>query len=175
MKILYICIILLLEPENGEIGGFCFAQIFSRLTIPVYNDRLEIIYCNRPIIVKVLGDTYMVRIFESEYRFMCILWEKEPLASPQLVKECNERLGWKKSTTYTVIKKLTDKGIIKSENTIVQSLVTKEEADRVASNELLERTHQGNVPDFLAAFLKDRKLSQEDVQRIKKLIEEAEE
>ena len=117
----------------------------------------------------------MVRIFESEYRFMCILWEKEPLASPQLVKECNERLGWKKSTTYTVIKKLTDKGIIKSENTIVQSLVTKEEADRVASNELLERTHQGNVPDFLAAFLKDRKLSQEDVQRIKKLIEEAEE
>lgn len=117
----------------------------------------------------------MVRIFESEYRFMCILWEKEPVASPELVKECNEQLGWKKSTTYTVIKKLTDKGIIKSENTIVQSLVTKEEADRAASNELLERTHQGNVPDFLATFLKDRKLSQEDVQRIKKLIEKAEE
>ena len=117
----------------------------------------------------------MVKIFESEYRFMCILWEKEPVASPELVKKCSKQLGWKKSTTYTVIKKLIDKGIIKSENTIVQSLVTKEEADRAASNELLERTHQGNIPDFLAAFLKDRKLSQEDVQRIKKLIEEAEE
>lgn len=69
--------------------------------------------------------------------------------SPELVKLCNQKFGWKKSTTYTVIKKLVDKGIIKNENTIVESLVSKEEIDRQASDELLERTCQGNVPSFL--------------------------
>lgn len=117
----------------------------------------------------------MEKIFESEYRFLCILWEQEPVSSPELVKLCNQEFGWKKSTTYTVIKKLVDKGIIKSANTIVESLVTKEEVDRQASDELLERTYQGNVPSFLAAFLKDRKLSREEAERIKKMIEEASE
>lgn len=117
----------------------------------------------------------MEKIFESEYRFICILWEHEPVSSPELVKLCNQEFGWKKSTTYTVIKKLADKGIIRNENTIVESLVSKEEVDRQASDELLERTCQGNVPSFLAAFLKDRKLSKEEAERIKKMIEDASE
>ncbi len=117
----------------------------------------------------------MEKIFESEYRFLCILWEHEPVSSPELVKLCNQEFGWKKSTTYTVIKKLADKGIIRNENTIVESLVNKEEVDRQASDELLERTCQGNVPSFLAAFLKDRKLSKEEAERIKKMIEDASE
>jgi transcriptional repressor, copY family len=117
----------------------------------------------------------MEKVFESEYRFLCILWENEPVSSPELVKLCNQKFGWKKSTTYTVIKKLVDKGIIKNENTIVESLVSKEEIDRQASDELLERTCQGNVPSFLAAFLKDRKLSKDEAERIKKMIEEASE
>lgn len=115
----------------------------------------------------------MRKIFESEYHFLQILWELEPVASPELVKLCNERLGWKKSTTYTVIKKLTEKGIVQSEKTIVTSLVKKEEADREASEELLERTCQGNIPAFLATFLRDRKLTREEVERMKKMIEEA--
>lgn len=115
----------------------------------------------------------MEKIFESEYRFLSILWENEPIASPKLVQLCNEQLGWKKSTTYTVIKKLADKGIVKSENTIVSSLVAKEEVDRQESEELLWRTSQGNVPAFLAAFLKDRKLSKSDVERIRQIIDEA--
>lgn len=115
----------------------------------------------------------MEKIFESEYRFLCILWEHEPLESPELVKLCAEKLGWKKSTTYTVIKKLSSKGIVQSENTIVRSLVTKEEVDRQASDELLERTCHGNVPAFLAAFLKDRKLSKKDIAHITKIIEDA--
>lgn len=114
----------------------------------------------------------MDKIFESEYRFLCILWENEPISSPKLVQLCNEQLGWKKSTTYTVIKKLAEKGMVKSENTIVSALITKEEADRQESEELLQRTAQGNVPAFLAAFLKDRKLSKADVERIRQLIEE---
>lgn len=117
----------------------------------------------------------MEKVFESEYRFLCILWEHEPVSSPELVKLCNQEFGWKKSTTYTVIKKLADKGIIRNENTIVESLVSKEEVDRQAGDELLERTCQGNVPSFLAAFLKDRKLSKEEAERIKKIIEDASE
>lgn len=117
----------------------------------------------------------MEKIFESEYRFLSILWEKEPIASPELVKLCNERLGWKKSTTYTVIKKLTDKGIVKSENTVVSALVTKDEVDKWQSEELLQRTSNGNIPLFLAAFLKDRKLSRADLDRIRQIIDEAEE
>lgn len=117
----------------------------------------------------------MERIFESEYRFLCILWEHEPIASPKLVSLCNEQLGWKKSTTYTVIKKLTDKGMVKSENTIVSALVSKSDIDRQESEELLQRTAQGNVPMFLAAFLKDRKLSKEDIAHIRQLIDNVEE
>lgn len=116
----------------------------------------------------------MEKIYESEYRFLSILWENEPIASPKLVELCNEQLGWKKSTTYTVIKKLTDKGIVKSENTIVSALAAKEEVDRQESEELLQRTSKGNVPAFLAAFLKDRKLSKSDVDRIRQIIDETE-
>lgn len=115
----------------------------------------------------------MEKIFESEYRFLRILWEQEPVTSPELVKLCNERLGWKKSTTYTVIKKLEEKGIVKNEKTVVRTLVTKEEADRQAGEELLERTCQGNIPAFFAAFLKDRKLTEEEAGELRKLIDEA--
>ena len=117
----------------------------------------------------------MERISEGEYRFLSILWEREPIASPELVKCCNEQLGWKKSTTYTVIKKLTDKGIVKSENTVVTSLITKEAVDKCQREELLQRTSKGNIPAFLAAFFKDRKLSKADIERIRQLIESVEE
>lgn len=116
----------------------------------------------------------MDKIHEGEYRFLNILWENEPVSSPNLVKLCNEQLGWKKSTTYTVIKKLIDKGIVKNENTIVTALVTKEEVDRQDSEELLQRTSKGNIPAFFAAFLKDRKLSREDAERIRQIIDQME-
>ncbi len=115
----------------------------------------------------------MQKVHESEYRFLRILWEQEPVTSPELVKLCNERLGWKKSTTYTVIKKLSKKGIVKSEKTVVEALMTKEEVDRQAGEELLERTCQGNIPAFFAAFLKDRKLTEDEVEKLRKLIDEA--
>lgn len=116
----------------------------------------------------------MEKVYEGEYRFLNILWENEPVSSPRLVQLCNEQLGWKKSTTYTVIKKLIDKGIVKNENTIVTALVTKEEVDRQDSEELLQRTSKGNIPAFFAAFLKDRKLSREDVEHIRQIIDQME-
>ena len=117
----------------------------------------------------------MERISDGEYRFLDILWEDEPIASPELVKRCNVQLGWKKSTTYTVIKKLIGKGVVQNENTIVSALVSKDEVDRWQSEELLQRTSKGNVPAFLAAFLKDRKLSGEDIKRIRTMIDQIEE
>ena len=115
------------------------------------------------------------KVFEGEYRFLSILWETEPIASPELVKLCNDNLGWKKSTTYTVIKKLADKGMVKNENTMVSALVTKAEVDKWQSEELLQRTSKGNIPVFLAAFLKDRKLSKAEIDSIRRIIDEAEE
>lgn len=117
----------------------------------------------------------MEKVFESEYRFLCILWETEPINSTELVRLCREKLGWKKSTTYTVIHKLSEKHIVKNEKATVTTLVSKEEVDRQESEELLQRTSKGNVPDFLATFLKDRKLTREDVQKIMRIIEEADE
>ena len=116
----------------------------------------------------------MEKIYEGEYRCLNILWENEPIASPKLVQLCNEKLGWKKSTTYTVIKKLIDKGIVKNDNTIVSALVSKEEVDRQDSEELLQRTSKGNIPAFFAAFLKDRKLSREDAEHIRQIIDQME-
>ena len=110
-----------------------------------------------------------------EFAFAALIWDHEPLTSSQLVELCGERLGWKKSTTYTVIRKLSEKGIVKNEKTIVESLVKKDVVDRQAGDELLERTCQGNIPAFFAAFLKDRKLSGEEVARIRRIIDEAQE
>ena len=112
---------------------------------------------------------------EAENQLAQIIWEQEPVGSGQLVKLAAERLNWKKSTTYTVIKKLSDKRIVKNENTIVSSLVDKTEVDRQESEELLQRTSHGHLPTFLAAFLKDRKLSKEEADRIRKIIDDAQE
>ena len=91
------------------------------------------------------------KIFESEYRFCLILWEHEPVGSTQLAKLCNEKLGWSKATTYTVIKRLSQRGVVKNENAIVTSLVSKDEVQAAEIDELVEKTFEGSVPAFIAA------------------------
>ena len=113
------------------------------------------------------------RISDSEYRFMQELWKVEPVKSTALVNICQDRFGWKKSTTYTVIKNLIEKGIIENKDTFVQSIVEKDLIIKRESEEFLNRTFNGNIPDMFAAFLKDRKLTVEELDRIKKIIEEA--
>ena len=76
------------------------------------------------------------KIFESEYRFCLILWEYEPIKSSELVKLCKDKLGWKPTTTYTVIKRLSERGVVKNENTVVSSLVSREEAQDVYKRQL---------------------------------------
>lgn len=111
------------------------------------------------------------KIFESEYRFCLILWEQEPVKSGRLVELCKERLGWKPTTTYTVIKKLSERGVLKNENTIVTSLVSKDQVQAAELNEMVEKTFEGSLPAFLAAFTKHRKLSEADIEAVQEMID----
>ena len=111
------------------------------------------------------------KVFESEYRFCLILWEHEPVKSTELVKLCEEQLGWKKATTYTVIKRLAERGVLKSENAVVSSLVSKEEVQASEIDELVEKTFEGSLPAFIAAFTKHKRLSEKEVQEIRQMIE----
>ncbi len=115
------------------------------------------------------------KIFESEYRFCLILWENEPVGSGRLVELCKEGLGWSKATTYTVIRRLSERGVLKNENTIVSSLVSKEEAQKARLEEMMEETFEGSVPAFIAAFSKNKRLSQKDAEQLRKLIDSYEE
>ena len=112
------------------------------------------------------------KVFESEYRFCLILWENEPIKSTELAKLCEAKLGWKKATTYTVIKRLSERKVIKSENAIITSLVSKEEVQTAEIDDMVDRTFSGSIPDFLAAFSKSRKLSKKEISEIQKLIDE---
>ena len=111
------------------------------------------------------------KIFESESRFCEILWENEPVTSSELVRLCREKLEWKKSTTYTVIRRLSERGVIKSEDAIVTSLVSREDAQSAESTEIVERTFSGSLPSFIAAFTRKKNLSRQEIDEIQKIID----
>lgn len=117
----------------------------------------------------VIMDT--LKVFESEYRFCLILWEQEPVKSSELVTLCKERLGWKPTTTYTVIKRLSERGILKNEKTIVTSLVSKDEVQAAEINEMVEKTFEGSLPAFIAAFTKHQKLSDKEIDAVQQMID----
>lgn len=111
------------------------------------------------------------KVFESEYRFCLILWEHEPVKSSELVALCREKLGWKPTTTYTVIRRLSERGVLKSENTVVTSLVSKDEIQASELNEMVEKTFEGSLPAFIAAFTKHRKLSDSEIDAVQEMID----
>ena len=111
------------------------------------------------------------KVFESEYRFCLILWEHEPIKSSELVNLCREQLGWKPTTTYTVIKRLSERGVLKNENTIVSALVTKDEIQASEINEMVEKTFEGSLPAFIAAFTKHQKISEKDIDAVQQMID----
>lgn len=115
------------------------------------------------------------KIFDSEYKFCLILWENEPVKSGRLVELCREKLGWSKATTYTVIKRLSERGVVKNENTVVTSLVSKEEAQASEVDGLVERVFEGSLPSFVAAFTRGKKLSAGEVEEIRRMIDSYEE
>lgn len=111
------------------------------------------------------------KIFESEYRFCLILWEHEPATTTQLVKLCREKLEWKRTTTYTVIKRLCERGVLKNDGGVITSLVSKDQAQAAEIDELVEKKFEGSIPAFVAAFGRRQRLSQEDIQQMQQLID----
>lgn len=110
------------------------------------------------------------KIFNSEYRFCLILWEHEPINSTKLALLCKEQLGWSRPTTYTVIRRLSERGVLKNENTIVSTLVTKEQVQQAEMEEMMERTFEGSIPAFIAAFANSKKLTKADIDQLEAMI-----
>lgn len=111
------------------------------------------------------------KVFESEYRLCLILWEHEPVRSRELVDLCKEQLGWKPTTTYTVIKRLSERGVLKSENSIVSSLITKDDVQAAEIDELVEKKFGGSLPAFIAAFTRHKKITAEEVDEVQRMID----
>ena len=111
------------------------------------------------------------KIFESEYRFCLVLWENEPINSSQLAKLWKDRLGWSRTTTYTVIKRLSDRGVVINQNATVSSLISKEQVQVSEMEEFVNKTFEGSVPAFIAAFAKKQNLSDKQIEQLKQIIE----
>ena len=111
------------------------------------------------------------KIFESEYHFCLIMWEHEPVTTVELVKLCQERLDWKRTTTYTVIKRLGERGVLKNEDGTITSLVSKEEAQAREINELVEEKFPGSLPAFIAAFTRRQDISDKELDEVQRMID----
>ncbi|MBO4784047.1 MAG: BlaI/MecI/CopY family transcriptional regulator [Lachnospiraceae bacterium] len=105
-------------------------------------------------------------------RFADLVWDNEPIASGELVKICEKELEWKKSTTYTVLRKLCDKGIFKNEDGTVTSLISKEEFYSAKSKQIVDDSYSGSLPAFVAAFISNKKLTAKEADEIQKMIDE---
>ena len=113
------------------------------------------------------------KIHEGEYRFCLIMWEHEPVTAVELAKICDKERGWKRTTTYTIIKRLGERGVLKNENGTVTSLVSKDDAQSYEIDELLEKKFEGSLPAFLAAFTKRQDVSDKDLDELQAMIDRA--
>lgn len=113
------------------------------------------------------------KLYDGEYRFMELVWDHEPVRSMELVRLCLEILGWKKSTCFTVLKKLAERGFLRNESAVVTSLVKREEVQKRESRSAVDRNFGGSLPAFVAAFLSDRRLTREEADEIRAMIEKA--
>lgn len=104
-------------------------------------------------------------------RFADIVWAKEPLGSGELVKICEKELNWKKATTYTVLRKLCEKGLLKNENGVVSSLISKEDFYSAKSEQIIEESYEGSLPVFIAAFISRKNLTAKEADEIQKMID----
>lgn len=112
-----------------------------------------------------------LRLCESDFRFMSVIWDNEPLNSGELVKLCGEKFDWKKSTTYTMLKKMCEKGFARNDGSLVTSLVERDRVQAYASEHFVEQTFAGSLPNFLVSFLGGKKISEKEAEELKKLID----
>ena len=113
------------------------------------------------------------KLGEIEMRFADIIWENEPITSGELTKLCEAQLRWKKSTTYTVLKRLCERGIFRNEEGVVTSVLSKEQFRMNQSREFVEESFAGSLPAFVAAFVSHSKLSEEEIAELRRIIEES--
>lgn len=111
------------------------------------------------------------KIHESEYRFCLIMWEHEPVTAAELARLCNEQLEWKRTTTYTVIKRLAERGVLKNENGTITSIVSKDEAQAGEIGELVEKRFEGSVPAFFAAFTRQQRMTDKELDEVQRMID----
>lgn len=114
----------------------------------------------------------MYQMTEAEFKFAELIWKEEPVGSGELVKLCLQEFGWKKSTTYTFIKKLCEQGIFWSENAVVTSLIDKEKYLQQQGEEFVEKTFEGSLPKMIAAFMERKRLSRTQIEEIERMIED---
>jgi predicted transcriptional regulator len=114
-----------------------------------------------------------LKLFHVEHKFMSIIWELEPINSTELVKVSAQRLGWKKSTTYTVLKKLCGRGLLRNEGSVVTALAGRDQVRSYESGTLVDRAFDGSLPAFVASFLRDRKLTSGEIEELQRMIREA--
>jgi len=115
----------------------------------------------------------LLKLFDAEYRFMSIVWAYEPVNSTELTRICEKELGWKKPTTYTMIKKLCERGIMKNEKATVTTLIPKYAVQKYETNAFIDKIFGGSMPSFITSFLQDKTLSKDEAQKLKSMIDEA--
>ena len=118
------------------------------------------------------GKMEELRLGAVESQFADIIWDNEPIPSGELVKLCEKKLEWKKSTTYTMLKRLCGRGIFKNENGVVSSVLSKEEFGAAQSEKIIEDSFDGSLPAFIAAFTSRKKLSSDEIEEIQKMIDD---
>lgn len=111
-----------------------------------------------------------IELGDVQAAFANIIWSNEPIGSGELVKICERELNWKKPTTYTVLRKLCEKGLFKNESGVVTSLISKEEFNASKSEKFVEDTYEGSLPAFIAAFMSHKKISKSEIDEIQNMI-----
>ena len=114
-----------------------------------------------------------LNLFDAEFKFMNIVWEHEPVNSTMLSKLCLDKLGWKKSTTYNMIRKLSERNLVKNDHATVSSIVKRHQIQKYESEAIVDKTFEGSLPSFVASFLDQKKISKKEAEELKKIIEEA--
>ena len=115
------------------------------------------------------------KLFDAEYKFLSVIWENEPVNSTELSRICLDRLGWKKSTTFNMIRKLSERGFLQNQNATVTTLVKREQVAKYESESVVEKNFGGSLPAFIAAFLDGRKISADEAEELKRMIDNAKE
>ncbi|NLJ31090.1 MAG: BlaI/MecI/CopY family transcriptional regulator [Clostridiales bacterium] len=114
-----------------------------------------------------------IKLFDAEYRFVSLVWQYEPINSTELAKRCLDQLGWKKSTTYTVLRKLCKRKILANQNSMVTSILKQDEYRAMESLNVVDKTFEGSLPKFLTAFLNRKNLSQRELAELESILREA--